>query len=137
RQRKKVNQGDVEAIGTSLPSATVATFSNRPISYSFGSSMTPDLADAELAIHIELVDTARRLDSRMRAAVTPARRGRGGPTQSASTKPSASKHVSMTWIHADAVSRCNPRDGERSNGGIRHRLARRAADRPSRGHPSR
>src|SRR5690606_34800627 len=29
---------------------------------------------------------------------TPARRGRGGPTQSASTEPRAPKHVSMTWM---------------------------------------
>ena len=36
--------------------------------------------------------------SRLRAAVTPARRGRGGPTPPASTEPAAPKHVSMTWM---------------------------------------
>lgn len=36
--------------------------------------------------------------SRLRADITPARRGRGGPTQSPDNAPPAPKHVSMTWM---------------------------------------
>src|SRR5690606_35395177 len=36
--------------------------------------------------------------SRLRGAVTPARRGRGGSRPPASTEPPAPKHVSMTWM---------------------------------------